>query len=135
MGIFTKEKHVKYRDKEGKPLEKPVVTTNYKQKKSKDADYEKLQLKVKAYEKAKAKENRDKWNKRYKKTAKTVNNALDWLEGSQSTNKPKSTQKPRKKQYVVKNGVAYPVYKPITKQSSKKKAKKSKDPFDFEIRW
>jgi len=113
-----------------------ITTKQGLKKDSRTPVYDKLKPQIKAKQKKVAKANRDKWIKRYKKAGKTVNKALDWIEGTPTPKKQKlSTQKPRKKQYIVRNGVAYPIYKPKIHKTNKKKPKKTKDPFDFEIKW
>ena len=99
--------------------------------------YDKLKPQIKAKQRAISKKKWEQRKKTFNKTAKTVNNALDWLEGTGKYGKKKTSYTPRKtpkKQYVVKGGVAYPVYKP-RKPRTKPKKKKQNDPFDFNIKW
>jgi hypothetical protein len=81
-----------------------------------------------------------KWEQRkktYNKWSKRVNAVLDWIEGTPPKKTYRNQNKPRQKQYVIGNGIAYPIArsKPKTHKKPVKKKKQTKDPFDFEIKW
>lgn len=110
---------------------------------------------VKEFEK---KQKTKKWVKHKKQITKTtsnINRVLDFIEG-----KPSKTQtivpnkKQQKRSYIIRDGVAYPVYRSHKKTQtvqgsakprrgydvfgspvSKNKKKKKKDPFDLRINW
>jgi len=147
MGLYTteeKEKKIrnpfgreeKFNKETGKwEIEKKGLS-DYKPKIRKSSPvYDKLKPQVKAIKK---KERDAKWKKRketYKRVSKGVNSVLDAIEGK-PPKKNYSKPKPRKKQYVVQNGMAYPVYRPHQKKkTTKKKKSRSNDPFDLKVYW
>ena len=84
--------------------------------------------------------NKQRWvqrKKTYNKVASGVDSALDWLEGTSKTKTAQSMPKPVKKQYIIKAGVAYPVYKhPVQKPIKHKhpvKKKTSYNAWDFKL--
>jgi len=85
--------------------------------------------------------NKKKWTQRkktYNKWTKRTNAVLDWIEGPPPKKTHKTQNKPQQTRYVIQNGVAYPIARTRSqshKKPVKKKKKKAKDPFDFNIKW
>ena len=133
MGIFTTEKKL-YINPETKKAEWITTKRGLLDRESRTPTYDKLKPQIKKIQQEERKKKWEKRQKTYNSVAKTVNNALDLIEGSNTTKKQSKPVHKAKNKYVVKNGVAYPVYRP-KKINQNKKKKKTKDPFDFEIKW
>jgi len=141
MGIFTKEEKLYINPKTGKP---EWVTTKkgiIKARKPTGTLTKAVKEHERKQKELKRSVSKQKWAKRKKtckRTAVSINKALDWIEGK-PPKKQKQHVKPRKKQYVIRNGMAYPVYKQkqgkSTPKTSKKPTKKSNDLFDMKIHW
>lgn len=132
MGILTREEKM---DMETGKFE---VTKKGLFKGSRTPAYDKLKPQIKAKQQL---INKAKWNKRAKtakRTVKTINKALDWLEGKPPVKQRKRSHKPKTK-FIIKNGMAYPVYThPRPKQGKKQikipvKKKLTYDAFDFKL--
>lgn len=120
MGLFTKEE--KYNWKEGKfETTKKGVKLPFK-----GPEEGTLEAEAKKFERQRKKKKTKKRKNQYQTISKNINKALDWVEGKPAPKKHKTRKKPQRKRYVVKNGVAYPVYRSTHKTSSKPKTTRPK---------
>ena len=133
--MFEKEEKMYINPKTGK-AEWITIKKGVFDKPSKTPVYDSLKAQMKSKQ---VKEQAKKWEgrkKSYKKWAGRANRALDWLEGTNTPKKKKSPTRTHQKQYIIKNGIAYPVHQQTRRKSSVKKPKKRQnDPFDLKIHW
>lgn len=134
MGLLTKEEKLYIDPETGKSKWVTTKKGLIRERKSRTPSYDSLRSQMKAKQKGISKK---KWDKR-KKTAirvsKGINRALDWVEGKPPKKQTQHTT-PRKKKYIVRDGMAYPVYQQKKKKTPKKPSKKSTNPFDIKIHW
>ena len=132
--MLEKEEKLYINPKTGK-TEWVVVKKGLFNKPSKTPAYDSMRQQIKEKQSAVQKQKWDNRKKTYKKWAKRANTALDWIEGTNTSKKKKSPTRTHQKQYIVKNGVAYPVYRQKTRKTQVKKKNNVNDPFDLRIHW
>jgi hypothetical protein len=134
--MFEKKEKMYIDPKTGKAEWITIKKGLFKEKKSRTPVYDSLKPQIKAKQKAESKAKWDRRVKAYNNLANKTNKALDWLEGRNTIQTRKNMPRPPKKRYIIRNGVAYPVYKTKKRTTTKKKTRKQyDDPFDFKIRW